>query len=832
MSKVTRPLEFFGFTPGAPREMARWDKIVEYLYLLEKESDRIHVSDMGPSTMGNPFLKVIITSPKNYADLEEYRKISMTLADPRGLSQGEIDAMVKKGKAVSVQSMSMHATEIGGTQMAVNLAYELCARDDEVNQNILDNVIFVMLPCVNPDGQIMVTDWYYKTKDTPFEGSNYPMLYHKYTGHDNNRDAMAWNIVESRYMGEVIFHEWMPQSYQDHHHMGSYGARIYIAPYKNPLRQYVDPLVWRELNWYGASMAYALDSEGLDGCTSGSQYPSWGHYGYHWIANSHNIPGMLTESASAKLATPKYIDPSQLKGDGDLVQPKYEAQTNFPSPWKGGWWTLQGIVDRQFVTAYSLLDTMAKNRETILRNMAKKALNQTANGENDPDFAYIIPAGQHDQGEVMHLIRLLRQQNIEVKKAVKPFTIGSATYPAGTFVVFLAQPKMGLIKNLLGETHYPDNQWSKDNTGAYTAFDCATDTITEFMNVEAIPAGVKFEGEFETVEGMLCPWAPAVQKGKRVVISAKENSAFKTVNLLMDEGFKVYRIDTCPWHDFYVEGDEEKIAKVLEKAPTIHRLVDKAPEKLTRVKPLKVAMYQRYYTGNADEGWTRLILENNCFEYTTVYDKDVKAGLKGFDVLIMPSDGEGFIVGPEAAPNDPRTQMMMQWVGPQPEEYRSGLGVDGAAKIKEFVEKGGRLLAFNYASDFAIKYLGLGVKNIVAGVSTLKFNDHGSTLRTVVDKTQQVCWGMPDKTLVFHWNGPVFAVTDTFNADDYKVAMRFADKKVLRSGLLVGEELIANQAAVVTCRKGKGEVVLYGFGPQNRAQTTGTFKLVFNMLYK
>jgi hypothetical protein len=344
---------------------------------------------------------------------------------------------------------------------------------------------------------------------------------------------------------------------------------------------------------------------------------------------------------------------------------------------------------------------------------------------------------------------------------------------------------------------------------------------------------VKFEGEFETVEGMLCPWAPAVQKGKRVVISAKENSAFKTVNLLMDEGFKVYRIDTCPWHDFYVEGDEEKIAKVLEKAPTIHRLVDKAPEKLTRVKPLKVAMYQRYYTGNADEGWTRLILENNCFEYTTVHDKEILAGLEGFDVLIMPSDPEGFILGPKCANmNDPRTQMMMQWIGPQPEEYQSGLGYEGAAKIKEFVEKGGRLLAFNYASDFAIHQLGLGVRNIVAGVPTKVFNDHGSTLRAVVDKTQQVCWGMPDKTLVFHWNGPVFAVTDGFHADDYTVAMRFEDQKVLRSGLLVGEKLIAGQAAVVTCKKGKGEVVLYGFGPQNRAQTTGTFKLVFNMLYK
>ena len=96
--------------------------------------------------------------------------------------------------------------------------------------------------------------------------------------------------------------------------------------------------------------------------------------------------------------------------------------------------------------------------------------------------------------------------------------------------------------------------------------------------------------------------------------------------------------------DFYVEGDGDKIAAILEKAPTIHRVVDKAYDKMTEVKPLKVAMYQRYYNGNADEGWTRLILENTLFDYTTVMDKDILNGLDGFDVLILPSDSEGFIV--------------------------------------------------------------------------------------------------------------------------------------------------------------------------------------------
>lgn len=830
MSKIVKPVDFFGFKPGADGELARWDKIVDYFWMLDKESDRVAVTDMGPSTEGNPFLKVIITSPANHTNLEDIRQTSMRLADPRGLSQAEIDALVKKGKAVSVQSMSLHATEVGGTQMAINLAYDLATKDDEEVMNILDNVVFVMVPCFNPDGEIMVTDWYYKSKGTEYEGSNYPSLYHLYTGHDNNRDAFAQNIVESRYMGQIIFHEWMPQSYQDHHHMGSYGARIQIAPYKNPVRPNIDPLVWRELNWYGANMAYQMDENGLDGVSSGAQYPGWGHYGYHWITNSHNIAGMLTESASAKLATPKYIDPTQLKGDGDIVQPAYEQQTNFPSPWKGGWWRLSDIVDRQYMAAYALLDTMARNKDAILKNMATKALNQTKKGEESREYAFIIPEKQHDTGEVKHLISILRGQNIEVKRAVKEFAVGSATYPAGTYVVFCGQPKFGVIMSLLGETHYPDNQWTRDASGALTAFDSATDTVAEYMNVAAIPACQKIEGQFETVSEV-CNKIEMV-KGTKVVLSAKENSVFKTVNLLLKEGFKVYRIVACPWRDFYVEGDAEKIAAVLEKAPTPHRVVEKGWDELIEVKPLKVAMYQRYYNGNADEGWTRLVLENSGFEYTTVFDKDILNGLKGFDALILPSDSKGFLMGPAACPDDPMMKRMMMFIGKQPPEYMSGLGKEGAAKIKEFVEKGGRLLAVNQSCDFAIEELGLGVKNIVAGVPAKVFNTHGSTLRAVVDHSCRTCYGMPNETYVFHWNGPVFEVADMFDADNYKISMRYPQRDILRSGLLTGENLIAGKGAVVECKKGKGEVILYGIAPTNRAQTTGTFKLLFNMLYR
>ena len=141
------------------------------------------------------------------------------------------------------------------------------------------------------------------------------MLYHKYAGHDNNRDAFQTNMVESQYMAKIMFTDWKPEAYVDHHHMGSYGARIYLPPYAEPVRPSADPLLWRELSWYGAHMAYKEEEAGESGAINMAQYSGWGHFGFHWITPFHNIAGMLTESASAKLASPLYIHPEQLEGE-------------------------------------------------------------------------------------------------------------------------------------------------------------------------------------------------------------------------------------------------------------------------------------------------------------------------------------------------------------------------------------------------------------------------------------------------------------------------------------------------------------------------------------
>lgn len=833
MRNITSPESFFGFTLGEDYKIARWDKIVDYYKLLDQESDRIQVTEMGPSTEGNPFLKVIITSPENFANLEEIRQTNQKIADPRGLSKEEIDGLVARGKAVSVQSMSLHATEIGGTQMAPQLAYDLLTGESEEILNILHNVVLVMIPCFNPDGQIMVTDWYNSTLGTPYEGCNYPSLYHKYTGHDNNRDAFAHNIVESQYVGDILFKEWTPQSYFDHHHMGSYGARIFVPPYKNPVRPYTDPLVYNELSLYGANMCYRMEQEDLPGATMMAQFPGWGHYGYHWITNSHNIAGMLSESANAKLATPLYIHPTQLEGNHDKTTPFYGPQVHFTHPWPGGWWRLGDIVKRQYCAAYTVLDTMAKNRQQILFNMTQKALRQTQRGAESDIKAFIIPAEQFDKGVLRGLLKILLDQGLELQRATADFKVGNVTYPAGSIIVPLAQPKMGVVMNLLGRTLYSDNFWTRDLSGAFTAFDTASDTVAEYMGVEVVPANASLDGSFEPYTQLDCLPEVKMPKAAGYVISAKENESYHTVNLLLKAGYKVQRIDACPWHDFYVEGDVADLNRVFTDTQAVVRAVDAPYDKMTEIKPVKVAMYQRFYTGNADEGWTRLLFDRMAYDYTTVFDEDIIGGkLKDYDVLILPSDQYEMLYGPKYFKDDPRFESMMQYVGQQPPEKESGLGKEGMQAIAQFVQEGGRLLAFNQSCDFAAKACGLKVKNLAAGLKATQFNTHGSTLHIDVDPTNPLCYGMPKKALAFHWNGPVLEVKEKFSADQYEVAASYAEHDVLQSGLLTGEDLIAGTPALLRAQCGKGDVVLYGFAPQHRCQTHGTFKLVFNALYK
>jgi hypothetical protein len=844
------PEQFFGHQLGADRHLARWDRMIEYYRLLEASTARLKVVDLGPSTMGHPFLLVIISSPDNLANLERIRQINATLSDPRGRSEAEIRTLLPEGKAVILQSMSLHATEVGGSQMAPELAWDLASRDDDETRRILENVVFLMIPSFNPDGQIMVTDWYRKQVGTEYEGSNPPWLYHKYIGHDNNRDAFQTNMIESRYMAQIMFREWIPQAYIDHHHMGSYGPRLYVPPYAEPIRPGADPLVWREMSWYGGHIAYKEEEAGLSGIVNAAMFSGWGHFGFHWITPFHNIAGMLTESANARLATPLYIHPDQLRGETRGL-PAYEEQTTFPNPWPGGWWRLRDIVERQKVSAWAALDLAARNRETVLWNAYLKARRQTERGATGTPRAFVIPSAQHDPKTMVALVNKLLVQGIEVHQAPGGLRAGDVLYGPGSFVVSMAQPKMGVVRWLLGRTFYPDNTYTRDREGRpIRPYDMATDTMFEFMGVRVDPVdvplrddspGTNAEPKLVKLTAPIEPAGSLPDGAPAYLIDGRLNDAFRAVNLLLEQNVPVQRATAASADgrvrpgDFIVAAGSGAVLDGVARATGLDfvPLREEAGQDAAPVKRLRVGMYQRYNGGNMDEGWTRWLLEQWGFPYTSLFDKDVKAGglQSRYDVIILPADSVPAMTG---EPVEPRSAGGFA-LPPQshPPEYRSGFGKEGVAGLQAFVQKGGTLVAFSEATALPIERFGLPLRSATAGRPSTEFWCPGSTLRVRFDTTHALAYGMPSHGLVAFLSGSsAFEILPTPKNEEVETIATFVARDLLESGWLIGESIIARKPAMVSVKHGDGRVVLIGFRPQHRAQTHGTFKLVFNALLR
>ena len=832
--QIPSPEQFFGHQMGADRQLARWDKLVEYYDMIGERSDRVQVVHMGPSTLGNPFLSIFVSSPENLANLDEIKRMNAILQDPREHSQAEIDNAIENSKVVFVQSYGLHSTEVAGSQSAAEVMYDFATRDDDGINEILDNTVSILIPAFNPDGNIIVTDWYNRWVGTEYEGSGPPELYHHFIGHDNNRDAFMQSTIESYYGAEILFREWVPQAYIDHHQMGPYTARIYLPPYAEPIRPEGDPLVWREMTWYGAHMAYKMEEAELDGAIGAAIYSGWGHFGFHWITPFHNIAGMLTESASARLATPLYVHPDQLGGSRQL--PEYAEQTTFPSPWPGGWWHVRDIVDRQIIATFSPLELAAKNRETVLRNAYNKASRQTRRGMEGATKAYVISADQHDPLTMMKMVNKLLLQGITVERSDVGFTHERHVYDAGSYVVSMAQPKRGLIRWLLGQTYYPDNSYTRDRDGSpIRPYDMSGDVISEFMGVDVDPVGTAIEAPLTVVRDLVEPRGEVSLGQHGYVIDGALNDAFTAVNLLFDAGANVWRVDQdgagVKAGDFIV-GAGTAAATVREIATEtgvdFMSLDTDASGVSHPLSRQRIGMYQRYYGGNMDEGWTRLLLEDFEFEYTSLFDRHILEGdlHEKWDVIVLPADSKDMMTGMREGGGgrggDPNQT---------PPEYRSGFGQAGIDELEAFVENGGTLVTFAQAGDLPIDEFELPIRNAVAGMWGNEFWAPGSTLKVDVDTSSPFAYGMPENALATYLaGGQVYETVAGARSSDVHRIVTYIDRDILQSGWLLGEEAIADKAAVVSVEHGEGTVLLIGFRAQHRAQTHGTFKLFFNAL--
>ena len=836
---LATPEQFFGFRIGSDNKLARWDKIVEYMRQVAGASERVRFRELGKSTDGNPFVVMEISAPDTLKDIDRYKGLQRKLYFQGGApTDAERDEIFASGKLVVLVTCSIHATEIGASQMSVELVHRLATENSPQVKKILDNVIFLLVPSLNPDGQIMVTDWFNKNLGTPYETSSIPYLYHPYVGHDNNRDMYMFTQKESQYTARLLWSDWFPTVWLDEHQMGSNAARIFVMPATDPINQNVHPLIYRWNGILGQSQAAALEAAGKEGIIYNSTYTNYWQGAMAWSGWWHNQVGLLTEVASVRVAAPtdqQRAVPGQAPpagggrggrggaAGGPLPAPTdVNARTEYPRPWMGGHWTLRDIVDYELIATVGLLDTVADRREALMRQIYEVNRETVERGKTGDIKAIVIPVQtQHDPHEAGHLVEKLQMAGVEVSRAASDFEVDGTKYAAGTFVIPMTQVFARYAKDILEKQTYPEVRRSPQSPPE-PPYDVTAWSLGMLLGVDhvfvksALPDTLKLEklSAEPKMAGKITGSGPVF------TFAYAGPDAAAAINALFKQGAKVTLEPTRAIVSGVSRKQAEDAAAAFGLDVTAVAAAPAATPGALKIRAPRLAMYQPWGGGNMDEGWTRWVLEHYGFPLTTVHNDVMRAGgLKDtFDVIILADQNPQSIVNGASGNN----------VRP---EYRGGIGDEGVEALKKFVADGGTLITLGAASDFAIENFPVPVRDAKRGLTRDEHFAPGTVVRVEVDTTSPVGFGMAAETYGFYNNSPFFTLVEGFNSQKTSVVARYPNRDVVASGWLKGEELMTGRAAVVSVDMHPGRIVLFGLRPQHRAQTHATFPMLFNAIY-
>ena len=864
------PEQFLGYRVGADNKLARWDAIVEYMKLAAARSDRVRFRELGKTSQNNPFIALEIAAPdvlKNarYKQLE--RKLYFQDGAP---TDSERDEIFKQGKVVVVITCSIHATEIGASQMSLELVHRLATEDSPAVKKILDNVILLLVPSLNPDGQVMVTDWFNKNVGTPYMPSPIPYLYHPYVGHDNNRDMYMFTQKESQHTARLLWHDWFPSVWLDEHQQGSNGARIFVMPATDPINPNVHPLIYRWNGILGQSQAAALEAAGKEGIIYNSTYTNFWEGAMAWSGWWHNQIGLLTEVASARIAAPieqqravpgrSAPQPGAGRGGGPSGASDREGgapgrgqqfseaplppptdvtpRTEYPRPWMGGRWTLRDIVDYELIATMALLDTAADRREAILQQIYEVNRQTIEDGQKAKGnlAAILVPlSGQHDPREAAHLVDRLQMGGVDVYRADAAFTADDHQYAAGTLVVPMAQVFSRYAKDMLESQTYPEVRRGP-NAPAEPPYDVTAWSLGKMLGVQTVFVKNPLPTlKMTKLDGLPDIPGSVTGNGSRFSFEYKGADTAIAINRLLKDGGKVsFKASSATWRVSVANVSRSKVEELArsfglkvtasDAAGTQDQGRTKNQEPSTKddfvLETPRLARYQPWTGGNMDEGWTRWVLEQYEFNLTSIHNADLRAGKlrQRFDAIIFADqDSHAILEGFDASAIRP--------------EYRGGIGDSGLESLKQFVAEGGTLVTMGNACDLAIDNWPIPVRNLKKGLTRDQHFAPGAILRIEVDTKHPLGSGVAAATYGFYINSPFFSIVEGFASQTATVVARYPNTDVLASGWLRGEELMAGHAAVVSVDLNPGRVILFGLRPQHRAQTHATFPMLFNALY-
>jgi hypothetical protein len=859
------PESVLGFRPGADYKLATYEQSLDYFRKVAAATKHVKLVEAGTTTQGRPMSFALVSSPENLSRIDRYREIARRLAHPQGLTDAEAHRLARDGKAFVHIDGGLHSTEVAGWSHTPQLLYDLVSRANDPDvKAMLDNVVLMLWPTINPDGQQMVAEWYMKNVGTPYELSGMPTLYQEYVGHDNNRDAYMLNMIESRVL-EHTWRQWEPQIIYVHHQSGPFPTRIWLPPFSEPVGIDAPFVISREVNMIGMAIAKGLEERGQVGATHmGTAFDAW-YPGYvDYAPNFKNIASFWTETALYQYATPHEYTINDFPPNMRDLRP----QSLYASPWPPGLWRLRDAVEYMETASLAVIEYAAKYKESLLYNRYQAGRDQIALGRKKAPFAYVIPKEQRDPMAAVELLRRIAFGGVRVSELTSDEAIDGETFPAGTWVIPTDQEFAAMAREVLDVQRYPDLRQYPGGPPE-RPYDAAGWSLPLQMGVRVLaattPLSDEIRGRLRPLGAMpeprvkVSPYEPAAKNdaaafdsvpglgfdsdaaasaivppegritgsGDVLLVDPAQNNTFKALNRAWQQGARVQASAGATGAPirYSIRGLSDDAQNELVKSFAISAArAQSAPGRAIR-QP-RLGLYQPW-TGSMDEGWTRWVLEQYGFSYSLVHPEDFKSPLADtIDVLIVADDAR---VPLASAPAGTGRGGRGGGRGDNREirpEYAYQLSAADLQAFEQFIRSGGTLVCLSNASTFAIQQLKLPVRNVVAGLRPEEFFLRGSIVEVSTDPSHPVMAGMPDKAAVFVDGSPVFETVEGFKGT---VLARYQESgSPLLSGYLIGENYLHGKAAAVDVPLGDGHVVLIGFRPEWRGQPFGTFRVLFN----
>lgn len=827
-SEAPSPGAFFGYRLGAEGRLPTWDETAAYLRVIDEASSRVAVEALGRTTEGRPFLLVTIAATDSASARHAAREAQRRLADPRVTTPEQASRLAEGGRAVVLLGAGLHSNETGGTPALLEVVWHLATDRSPETEHLLRNLIVLVVPSQNPDGQQHMAEWVAANAGTPYAGAPLPDLYHRYAGHDNNRDAFMQTQVETRMLSRVLYHDWRPEVFHDLHQMGPARARIFVPPYRSPVNPNIDPLVWTGTNLLGQTMAARLLSEGKTGVLWGETYN-----GYWQGANSttpwwHNVIGMLSEVASARVATPVFQESARpapgslaperprVAGTAELPPPSdVQYRANYPEPWLGGTWTPRDVIDYHVSAVFGLLEGVANNRAWVKRHfhgMHRRTIERFAGGG---PWGYLVPSGQHDPSALAEFVRVLSAGGAEVEHVTR----GSGQARPGDLLVRLAQPDGRWIKDLLEAQVHPEPAGRAEQPYDITGW-----TLGLQLGLDIRRLDVPLDVETSPLDATRFQTGGVEGRGDAFVVPRELNASVTLVNRLWTSSASI------AWTREPVEAGHTTIAAgafvvtgidraAMQRHATaagvkVHAVDGGLVPSVSPLRRPRVAVLEPW-GGAIDAGWTRWVLERHGFDYVRLRPPALQASdaLDGLDVVIVP--------------DVPIRDLMRGLTGSHVRpEHRGGLEERGVGVLKRFVHGGGTVVTLGNAGEFAVDHLDVPATIAVrTDVPDMTFVP-GSLLSAQSQSGHPVARGLPPDLTVMSVMNHGYAPGR--GGESLQPIVRYGGDPLLKSGLAIGEARLQGTLAAFEAPIGRGRVVVLGFRVQHRAQTLSTFKLLFN----